>query len=302
MVDRAELIVFGIAVTSSFIHAFESLIVKQISSLTALEMAFMRMIVQTIILVPICQYRYNKQLPKSDIFQNVPVLLLYGFNVVACVVTGFKSFVLLPIGDAVALGSTFIIWTCLFGWIFLKEKLHWVDMLMIPVTICGIVLIARPPFIFGGGEYDEDTLTGVFFAIISSVAAGGLYVSLRKIGSDVHFTITALYYSMTGLISIGLILSITSGFKFICQNELPYTLWLGVNGLVAMTLLQFALSKGKAVRVGIMTRSIVIFTYIFQVAFTDDKAEFLSLVGASLILLAALCMSVRKLISNKIKK
>ena len=88
---------------------------------------------------------------------------------------------------------------------------------MIPVAICGVALIARPPFIFGGAEYDDDTLTGVFFAILSSVAAGGLYVCLRKIGSDVHYTITALYYSITGLVSIGLILSITSGFKFICQ-------------------------------------------------------------------------------------
>ena len=57
MVDKEQFFTFGIAVTSSFIHAFESLIVKQISSLTAIEMAFTRMIVQTIILVPICQYR-----------------------------------------------------------------------------------------------------------------------------------------------------------------------------------------------------------------------------------------------------
>ena len=40
-----------------------------------------------------------------------------------------------------------------------------------------------------------------------------------------------------------------------------------------MTLLQFALAKGKAARIGIMTRSIVIFTYIFQVVFTDDKGN-----------------------------
>jgi len=137
--------------------------------------------------------------------------------VVACVVTGFKSYVLLPIGDAVALGSTFIIWTCIFGWIFLKEKLHWVDILMIPVAIFGVALIARPPLIFDGAKYDENTLTGVIFAILSSVAAGGLYVCLRKIGSDVHYTITALYYSITGLVSIGIILSLTSGFEFICQ-------------------------------------------------------------------------------------
>ena len=88
---------------------------------------------------------------------------------------------------------------------------------MIPVAIFGVALIARPPFIFGGAEYDENTLTGVIFAILSSVAAGGLYVCLRKIGSDVHYTITALYYSITGLVLIGIILSLTSGFEFICQ-------------------------------------------------------------------------------------
>ena len=116
-----------------------------------------------------------------------------------------------------AIAATAVIWTCIMGFILLREKLHWVDILMIPVAISGVALIARPPFIFGGAEYDEDTLAGVFFAILSSVAAGGLYVCLRKIGGDVHYTITALFYSITGLVSIGLILSITSGFKFICQ-------------------------------------------------------------------------------------
>ena len=56
-------------------------------------------------------------------------------------------------GDAIALGSTFIIWTCLFGVIFLKEKLHWVDMLMIPVTIGGVVLIACSVASVAGGAH-----------------------------------------------------------------------------------------------------------------------------------------------------
>ena len=105
-------------------------------------------------------------MPNSDIFNHAPMLLLYSFNCLVCVVTGFQSYILLPIGtaqrshngtfiwiqstfsrawhfwaskgDAVALGSTFIIWTCLFGMIFLNEKLHWIDMLMIPVRVSQI--------------------------------------------------------------------------------------------------------------------------------------------------------------------
>ena len=50
-------------------------------------------------------------------------------------------------------------------------------------------------------------------------------------------------------------------------------LWLGVNGLSAMVLLQQGLQREKAGRVGILANSTVIFTYIFQVALTDDKGN-----------------------------
>ena len=39
------------------------------------------------------------------------------------------------IGDAVAIAATAVIWTCIFGFIFLKEKLHWLDLAMIPVRV-----------------------------------------------------------------------------------------------------------------------------------------------------------------------
>ena len=54
---------------------------------------------------------------------------------------------------------------------------------------------------------------------------------------------------------------------------MPYILWLGVNGLAAMALLQLGLQREKAGRVGILNNSIVIFTYIFQVWLTDDQGH-----------------------------
>ena len=126
-------------------------------------------------------------------------------------------------GDAIALGSRFIIWTCLFGVIFLKEKLHCVDMLIIPVTIGGVILIARPPFIFGGHDYDENTLSGIFYSLISAVSIAGLYICLRKISNDVHYTIASFYYSIIGFFLIGLIIWTTTGFNLICQVNLRRT-------------------------------------------------------------------------------
>merc|ERR1719284_382301 len=248
-------------------------------------------------MVPICHYRYHKRLPNSDIFNQIPLLLLYAAVCCTTVVTGFKSFVLLPIGDAVAIAATAVIWTCIMGFIFLREKLHWVDFAMIPVAIAGVILIARPPFIFGGHDYDENTLVGLIMAFVCSFAIGGIYICLRKIGNSSHYTITSLYYSVCGCSILGIVILFTTGFNFVCQSQLPYLLWLGTNGLVAMVFLQLALQREKAGRVGILRTSNVIFAYLFQILFTNDQANWVSLLGAGLVLTASVVMSARKLMA-----
>ena len=77
--------------------------------------------------------------------------------------------------------------------------------------------LLNPPFIFGGHEYDENTLSGIFYSLLSALSIAGLYICLRKIGNDVHYTITSFYYSIIGFAFIGCIIWTTTGFNFICQ-------------------------------------------------------------------------------------
>ena len=89
------------------------------------------------------------------------------------------------------------------------------------MTIGGVVLIARPPFIFGGHEYDENTLAGILYSLLSALSIAGLYICLRKMGNDVHYTITSFYYSILGFVTFGAIIWTTTGFNLICQVKLP---------------------------------------------------------------------------------
>ena len=66
---------------------------------------------------------------------------------------------------------------------------------------------------------------------------------------------------------------LTSSFNLNIQSQLPYLLWLGTNGLVAMVFLQLALEREKAGRVGILRTSNVIFAYLFQILFTNDQGN-----------------------------
>ena len=92
---------------------------------------------------------------------------------------------------------------------------------MIPVTIGGVILIARPPFIFGGHEYNENTLSGIFYSLLSALSIAALYICLREIGNDVHYTIASFYYSLIGFALLGITIWSTTGFNLICTVNRP---------------------------------------------------------------------------------
>ena len=104
------------------------------------------------------------------------------------------------------------------AYVFLKEHLHWLDMLAIPLTIVGIVFFAQPSFLgFSETNYDSESYLGMFFAVLSSILAASCFNIIRKIGKSAHYTVTVFYYSCTGMLIIGTIISLTTGFTFPCQ-------------------------------------------------------------------------------------
>ena len=145
-----------------------------------------------------------------------------------------------------AIFTSSIVWTCLVGFFYLKEHTHIVDFCMIPVTLCGVLFIAKPPFIFGGSDYThryridsyiyelfygecfllkslKRHLLGFGSAFACAVLIGLMYLVLRKVGSDIHYTVMSFYYSLVGVISLGFIVLITTGFSTPCQVMQPIT-------------------------------------------------------------------------------
>lgn len=293
--SKAPIIGTSLAILSAFLHSLDGLIVNRLSPMTAVEMAFWRCTGQCIWIWPVCFYRYVKNEKHSDLFYKPSYVFTYALITVACVLTGFYSLTLLPMGDAVAIFTSSIVWTCLLGFFYLKEHTHIVDFCMIPVTLCGVLFIAKPPFIFGGSDYTHRHLLGFGSAFACAVLIGLMYLVLRKVGSDIHYTVMSFYYSLVGLISLGFIVLITSGFSTPCQDQLIFIILTGVNGLLVMSIIQIALQYEKAGRVGILRNSQMIFAYILQLIFTDAQLNLHSVIGASLILIASLVIGLRKI-------
>ena len=115
-------------------------------------------------------------------------------------------------GDTSAVSNSNVVWTSLIAYVVLKENLHWLDWLAIPLTIgtysahsalipllVGIFFFAQPTFIFGDNDSEFSTL-GLVFALASSILAASCFNIIRKIGKNVHYTVTVLYYSVLGTI------------------------------------------------------------------------------------------------------
>ena len=122
--SRAPIIGTSLAILSAFLHSLDGLIgqfsktkysyncsknkdtlkanqVNRLSPMTAVEMAFWRCAGQCIWIWPVCYYRYVKNYKHSDLFYKPNYVFTYALITVTCVLTGFYSLTLLPIGDAV---------------------------------------------------------------------------------------------------------------------------------------------------------------------------------------------------------
>merc|ERR1711935_1138484 len=145
-------------------------------------------------------------------------------SAMVCVYQAYARF---PMGDTSAISNSNVVWTSLIAYVVLKEKLHWLDLVAIPLTIVGILFFAQPSFIFGANDNTEFSTLGLVFSLASAVLAASCFNIIRKIGKDVHFTVTVMYYSIMGAVITGLIVYATTGFHLPCRSELGYLILSG---------------------------------------------------------------------------
>ena len=88
--------------------------------------------------------------------------------------------------DTTLITATSPIFTVFFARIFIKESILPVDLLNVIFIFLGMVLIVKPPFIFGENEFVYDT--NATYAIIGLIAGSvfiqsNVYVTLRLLKS-----------------------------------------------------------------------------------------------------------------------
>lgn len=158
---------------------------------------------------------------------------LIGFAGLMCF---FYAIPRLPLAEATILQFTHPVWTALLAALVLRERLTPAVLGSIGLSLAGVVLIARPAFLFGGAAAGLAALP-VGVTLLGALCAAVAYVTVRQLSGSEHPLVIVFYFPLV---------SVPASLPFVFASALwPTPLeWLALAGIgVATQMGQVYLTK-----------------------------------------------------------
>ncbi|KAH9939623.1 EamA-like transporter family-domain-containing protein [Epithele typhae] len=230
----------------------------------------------------------------------------------------YYSLQYLSLSDATVLQFLSPMFTALASAIFLREHFSVRNALAGLASLIGVVLIARPAFLFGNidstiptipGEGDApevspaQRLLAVGLALIGALGAAGAYTTIRYIGSRAHTLHNMVAFSSLCVILTTFVMLVTQTPVVVPLrwDWLAILLFIGLAGFVAQTLLTMGLQREAAGRGTIAVYGQIVFATAFEFAFFHTVPPPLSIVGTVIIIGSALYVALSKKSTHAIK-
>ncbi|KAM4851646.1 solute carrier family 35 member G1 [Thomomys bottae] len=282
---------------SAFLFSVASLFVKKVQDVQAVEISAFRCVFQMLVIIPCLIYRKTGFIGPKD--QRL-FLFLRGMLGSTAMILMYYAFQKTSLADATVIAFSCPVFTSLFACIFLKEKYSLWDVFFTLFTITGVILIVRPPFLFGssttGKEKDySGHLQGTFAAIGHAVLAAMTLVILRKMGKSVDYFLSIWYYVILGLLECIVVLFITGQWSLPhCGLDRLFLILIGLLGLGGQIFITKALQVEKAGPVAMMKTMDVVFAFILQIIFFSEVPTWWTVGGALCVVASSTGAAVRK--------
>ncbi|KAG2138613.1 integral membrane protein DUF6 [Suillus bovinus] len=294
-------------IASQFFFALMNLSVKMLNSLEPPVHAFEVIVVRMGITFTCCViYMVVTKVP-DPIFgpRGVRMLLIIRG------ITGFfglcglyMSLQYLSVADATVLTFLTPLTTAITGCLLLREGYSVIQAVAGVFSLLGVVLIARPPFLFKfvpganpDGSYFSDTtpvqrLAGIGAGMIGVVGATGAYTSIRAIGKRAHPMHVMTFFSLWCTI-IAYLGMVVFEIPVVYPRSWRWSLLLlmiGVFGFLAQALLTLGLRRETVSRGSTGVYIQIIFAVVLERLIFGVVPSLLSVIGAAIIVSCAVCV------------
>ena len=169
------------------------------------------------------------------------------------------------------------------------------------LTLVGFVFVAQPSFIFGGLLSPHATHVegfrwlGIMYALTCSISAALSTIIVRKLGFNIHFSLTLLYYSVENVVFIACFRFFSGQTFSFCSNYLSITFLAGLSLFTAQTLTTMALQRQKAGPISLIRSSEIVFVFLLQYLVLGEAPTVLGGIGATMILFVCLMLSMKSI-------
>lgn len=274
----------------AFMGAFAKLASEHMSSL---EVVFFRNLAGVIII----GFAILKK-PMRHVGGKPWLLFFRGLMGFLALLAYFYNIAHISLGDAVTFSKTAPIFTALFAWLFLSEKLSLKAWMAVVIGFGGIMFITQPSAI-GFTKYD---VLGIF----SGIGAALAYTSIRELKK--YYDTRAIVLSFTGVGTAGPILLFliapyfdTQTFDFmLAEFVMPsgvawiYLIGMGIFATISQVLMTKAYSETDAGIVGVVSYTSILFAIFVGVMLGDALPTLIVSCGILLIIISGLMVAKEK--------
>lgn len=212
---------------------------------------------------------------------------LLGFGALSCF---YFALTRLPIAEATVLHYTNPLWTALLAALLLGEGLSAWVIGPILISFAGVVLVARPEFLFGAVASPIDPV-GLGVVLLGAVLSAGAYVAVREASKTEHHLVIVFYFP---LITVPATLPFAGSFEWPTGWEWPLLLGVGVSTQVAQIFLTRGLTLEPAGRAMAVGYSQILFVTVWGMLFFGEYLDLLGGLGSTLVVVGTLAVGLRK--------
>lgn len=271
-------------VGAAFSFAVMSLLVKVVGQrLPTMEVVFVRSVVTLALSWGMLRVRGK---PVWGV--NRPLLLLrggIGFLALSCF---YYAVIHLPLADATVIQYTNPVFTAVLAAIFLKERMGSREVGLGCLSLAGVVIMARPAFLFGGAGAGLDPMA-VGIALAGAVLSGASYTLVRQLGRTDGSLVIVFYFSLVSVVaSLPLMLP---AFQAPSPMEWALLLGIGMSTQAGHTLLNVGLRRERAGRAMAVAYLQIVFAAAVAFLVLREVPGPASWVGAGIIVVSTVLLS-----------
>lgn len=229
-------------------------------------------------------------------------IILRGIMGAICIMCLYTALTKIPIGDSTAIFFLSPVFTMILSHIFLGEHVTLVDIGAVLLSLLGAFMITRPDAsdLLSTSALTvsfENRIVGSLLAVTSAFLAASAYTIIRSLGTTFHFMIPVLSFALCSLI-LSIILN-----GYISFDQLIAYGWSGFAIVMSAFLAfisQMTLTTGlQRCRAGpgILVNTIEVpYAYVLGLIVLHESVSLLRVVGALMIVIAALTIGTRQIV------